>query len=212
MNKQRAARKFAAGVAALAVAGSACAADIALVNPGFEDLVLGDGTWVYYLSGWENSGDSGTFNPSAAALPGGQAPQGQNVAYSNTPAFWITQVLATPLLAGTSYTLGVDVIHRLDTGFPGYEVQLLAGSSVIAVDNSRLLPEAGQALRSTISYTAAANDPLAGQHLVVRFRSLGTQVDFDDVRLTATAVPEPACAGLLLAGLLGTAAWRRHRR
>jgi hypothetical protein len=97
---------------------------------------------------------------------------------------------------------GAGVFYNLN-GFPGYRIDLLAGGSVIASDNNsigNLIPE-GEFRTSTLIFDAPFNHPLIGQNLGIRLVNLnqpGTiqapniEVDFDDVRLLAVAVPEPA--------------------
>jgi hypothetical protein len=137
------------------------------------------------------NGDGGTFNLTITQYPG-QAPEGQNVADSSfflagflPPT--ISQVLSDVLTANTLYTLQVEVGNRLDTPFPGYVVQLLAGGVLLAEDNNSLSPADGTFATSTVTFTALPGDPNLGQPLEIRLRSFGRQTNFDDVRLTAVA-------------------------
>jgi len=133
---------------------------IPITNPGFEAFTLVDGQFTrpFFgsgpvgtaivtpnpIPGWTLTpahGDGGTFNPTTAQYSG-QAPEGQNVAYSSFfltgfPPPTILQVLPAVLTSNTRYTLQVEVGNRLDTPFPGYVVQLLAGGVLLAQDNSR---------------------------------------------------------------------------
>lgn len=105
------------------------------------------------------------------------------------------------------------------SGFPGYRVELLAGTEVLAFDDNSLaatLAE-GRFQPTTVVFTTGAAHAQAGSVLGVRLINLnatgntaerGREVDFDQVQLLATAVPEPAAfamwlggLGLLLAGL-----------
>ena len=82
---------------------------------------------------------------------------------------------------------------------------------MLAQDNDSLFPAEGQFLMSTVQYFVASGDPVVGSLLEIRFRSLGYQTLFDDVRLDAIErVPEPALLALL--GLGCAAAARRKRR
>ena len=82
---------------------------------------------------------------------------------------------------------------------------------MLAQDNNSLAPGDGQFLMSTVQYFVASGDAVAGSALEIRFRSLGFQTVFDDVRLDATErIPEPALLALL--GIGGVAVARRRRR
>ena len=117
-------------------------------------------------------------------------------------------------------TGGGGVFFNLD-GFPGYRLELLAGGQVLAADDNGLgasLAE-GTFATATLSFTSGAAPPQAGQPLGIRLINLdlpGTalapaiEVDFDDVRLVASTVPEPAAWVLLLAGMAALKARRRQ--
>ena len=122
----------------------------------------------------------------------------------------LTQVLSDTLEPDTTYTLTVEVgniasgigpppcdvfgFFNLD-GFPGYQVQLLAGGVVIAEDDNSLagtIPE-GEFRTSTVQVTIGNTHAQLGELLEVRLINLnmidepatpGIEVDFDDVRLT----------------------------
>jgi hypothetical protein len=101
--------------------------------------------------------------------------------------------------------------NREDAPFGGYQAELWAGGTMLAQDNGTQQPADGQFLLSTVQYFVAAGDAVTGSALEIRFKSLGWQTVFDDVRLDATeTVPEPAL--LALFGLGGAAAARRQRR
>lgn len=154
----------------------------------------------------------------------------------------LQQTLAATLQPFTSYTLQVQigniasgtslpgssdgggVFYDLD-GFPGYRIDLMAGGVVIASDNNSLnglIPE-GEWRDSTVQFSTGAAHAQLGQALGIRLVNLkapGTptvpniEVDFDDVRLTASAVPEPSVFLLLGLAAVGAAhaGWRRTRR
>ena len=191
-------------------AATANAAPVLIVNAGFEGQIIGDSVAAFNIDGWSNSGDSGAFNPDAGAFAAG-APEGENVAFSSVGGPTISQVLAATAQANTSYTLTMLVGNRLDALFGGYQTELWAGGTMLAQDNGSQTPTDGQFLLSTVQYFVAAGDAAAGSALEIRFRSLGYQTVFDDVKLDATErVPEPALLALL--GLGGAAAVRRKRR
>lgn len=142
----------------------------------------------------------------------------------------LAQTVGATLQAGTRYTLRVDVgniasgtsvppnfvqFFDLD-GFPGYRVDLLAGGVVIAQDNNTLdgvIPE-GEWRESVVTFDCPAGHPLIGAPLRIRLVNLnipgtpeepGIEVDFDDVRLDASAVPAPCVGDLTGDGVVDTA-------
>jgi len=208
-----------AALVVLAVAPSADAAPILVINSGFEAPTLPDGGFSSSIPGWTSGLNTGTFNPTTAQYPG-QAPEGQNVAFIGpVTSSDITQVLSSNLAVGT-YTLRVDVGARLDFPYAGYNIQLLAGSTVLAGDSNTLTPAAGTFVTSTVSFTALAGNPALGQPLQIRLaapNAVGNaQTNFDDVRLdfNPTVVPEPSGLSTLSMGLAGLflVAWRRRRQ
>ncbi len=215
-------------------AGHASAAPIAITNPGFETDFAANNTFrVLVPAGWtifdpngivEQGNDAvGVLNPTGSTFFPAGAPEGRNAALvflaqdvGGGPA-GLSQILASNLAANTRYTLTVEVgniasgfgapgntFYDLD-GFPGYQVQLLAGGEVIVQDDNSLaasIPE-GEFRTSTIMVDIGTAHPRLGQSLEVRLINLnipGTptepaiEVDFDDVRLDATPIP-PACPG-----------------
>lgn len=191
----------------------------------------------------------GTLNPSLNGSPGNYvnfpdgAPEGVRVGIafsfhgSGGQGEWgFIQTLTDTLQAHTHYNLSVQIGNiasgvALDStpynlnGFPGYRVDLLAGSTVLASDNNSLagsIPE-GEFALSTISFSTGASHPQLGQSLAIRLVNLNLddlpgetqdlEVDFDSVSLTATAIPEPATTAAVLAlAALGLAAFARRRR
>lgn len=143
------------------------------------------------------------------------APEGEQVGLTFIQAspgagpMGIRQVLADVLELNTTYTLSVQVgdiaagqgpppcdvfgFFNLN-GFPGYQVQLLAGGVVIAEDDNSLdtVLDEGLFALSTIQITIGAAHPQAGAQLEIRLINLnmidtpmnpGIEVDFDDVVL-----------------------------
>jgi hypothetical protein len=188
------------------LAGQAGATSIPITNPGFESPVLVNGAFTQTPpTGWSGGG---AFNPTTANFPG-EAPEGQNTGYSNGSA--ISQTLSIVLAANTTYALTVLVGDRLDTAFPGYHVQLLAGSTILSECATCVTPLNGSFALVTVTYTTGASDPLIGQALSIVLDSDGLQTNFDDVRLDA--VPEPSSLALLSSSFGAMAvAWSRRRR
>lgn len=203
----------------------AAAVDIPINNPGFEDdpvamgcfAVFTPNAWsVYDPNGIQGAGDVvGGLHPEGGPyFPA--APEGDHVAIVFLQGeieggpMGLTQVLGENLLANQRYTLSVqvgdiasgtgpppcDVFGFFDLdGFPGYQVQLLAGGVVIAEDANSLAATLtdGVFLQSTVEITIGDAHPQLGQPLEVRLINLNTidtpehpgiEVDFDDVHLT----------------------------
>lgn len=200
------------------------AAAIAISNPSFEDPVIAAGTFATTAApaGWSTYGDInyvnrviGVLNPATTSLYSAAAPHGANVGVvfllDAGPASesGFSQTLAASLQLNTLYTLQVDIGNIANdpnpphssfnfSGFPGYRVDLLAGGTVIASDENTLLPGEGAFLTSTVLLSVGGSHALAGQPLGVRLVNLdganGIEVNFDNVRLDAAAIPEPANA------------------
>ncbi len=143
--------------------------------------------------------------------------------------FGYVQTLSALLEANTRYDLSVAVgniasgtaqsgeFFNLDE-FPGYRVELLAGGQVIAQDNNTLagsIPEA-EFRTSLVSVDIGQTHALLGQPLAIRLVNLNVipdgydatdspdlEVDFDDVQLEATLIPEPGACLLLAVGWCG---------
>jgi hypothetical protein len=191
------------------IANSAFATPVSINNASFESQVLSDGKYVIGIAGWSNT-SGGVFNASAAQFPGG-VPDGQNFAWLNGGS--AGQTLTANLTSNSEYTLSVGVGERLDSyPFPGYSVSLLAGGHVLATESS-LNPPAGSFLTSTLHFTALSGNPYLGQSLAILLTANGTQVEFDNVRLDVSPVPEPETYGMMLMGLglMGFVARRRKQ-
>jgi len=215
---------------------AAVAVPIPIVNSGFETATLpitwgdalgnnvfsGNGT----LAGWTPVGPTNNTVYGGAlqiTLFGGFPDwtntwwSGQNIGYlqpfGSTTPFWLEQTVAATLESDTVYDLSLLVGRRLlDFGGPNfvYDVQLLAGSTVLASGNQLNLTVDSAGVH-TLSYDSGSANPLAGQALSIRLMATTNEVFFDDVSLNAQATPEPGAVGMVLAGL-GTLASRMRRR
>jgi len=141
------------------------------------------------------------------------------------------QVLVDTLQPNTAYTLQVDVgdiasgtamsgQNFVLDGFPGYRVEMRAGGELVAADDNTLAATLadGEFMTSTVAFTTGSEPLPQSGVLSIRLVSLNTvdpdfpasdlEVDFDNVRLdaSAAAVPVPALAaksrGTLLVALL----------
>ncbi len=190
---------------AVCLSASAGAAEVTIVNPGFEDSVLGDGVYNYQHPGWgyfANGGEQGSWNPGLPGTSdpgyGGNAPEGQNVGWANPGGVGVpggfAQVLTdtdATLQAGRTYTLTVEVGNTLSWPWGGYKVQLLAGGTpgdtgeitvgtLLAEDNNLLTIAEDTFETSTVTYTYdPAHAGLLGEPLQIRLLSLGNVIAGD---------------------------------
>ena len=151
--------------------------------------------------------------------------------------FGIEQTLSDTLAANTQYTLTVEVgnigsgtsnngagdPYNLD-GFPGYRIELLADGVVLDEDDNSLVIPEREFATATIPFSTGLSHTQLGQSLGIRLISLNSgnpsdalpatidanEVNFDNVRLTATAIPEPRVYGILSGTLALLLALRRR--
>ncbi|MCA9121834.1 MAG: hypothetical protein H6822_11845 [Planctomycetaceae bacterium] len=185
-----------------------------LYDPG---NITSGGTGPQYYVGTLTPGEVPSEPGLIQNFPGG-AYDGQRVAIAfnfdgsgDGGEYGIQQTLAATLQANTSYALSVNIgniatgtaisgqTFFLD-GLPGYRVELLAGDTVIASDNSSLsgLIAEGEFGESVVTFDAVAAHPQLGQPLGIRLVNLNQtagvpagndlEVDFDNVRLIATSL------------------------
>lgn len=200
-----------------------------LYDPG---LVTSDGDGPQYFIGTlEPTIVTSTGNSTTPQFFPGGAPEGSRVgiAFNFSPSggggeYGLQQTLAHTLQANSTYTLSVQVgniasgrdvgqnDYNLD-GFPGYRVDLLAGSTLLTttqtVDPGTIAE--GAFATAEYQYSTGAADPLLGQALTIRLVNLNVvdpsapsadlEVDFDDIQLDVVAIPEPSAALLAFIGL-----------
>jgi hypothetical protein len=174
--------KSAVPLVVLVAGGSASAQPIEILNQSFELPALSPGGFTAASpDGWSSPGGGtvGVFYPTVPSW-GYTAAHGNQVAYTNGGV--IEQTLAETLRSRVTYTLMVDIVHRPGF-FQTYKVELLAGDTVIAIDDGTLSPPRAGYWVSAIGYQAVPADPLVGQPLKIRL-SGPSQANFDDVRLT----------------------------
>ncbi|MBX3112427.1 MAG: PEP-CTERM sorting domain-containing protein [Fimbriimonadaceae bacterium] len=196
-------------------------ASASLTNASFEEPPQSLGAYSSDgIDGWtkSSSGSAGVWHLPAGSFFETDAPDGVQIGYSN--ALFIAQQASDVLGLGTT-NLSVMGGRRTD-GFAGsFMLRLWAGGTVAdgVVTDGTLL---GETLYDhtahdptsfslvKIEYEALAGDASLGKLLTVQFeRTAGSQMDFDDVRLSAESVPEPATLLALGAGVLSLARRRR---
>lgn len=233
------------GLLALAVGQSSFAATISITNPGFESQFLNNGiVQIVTPTGWsiynpqnidQNADSVGIINPTGTAHYPGGAAEGRNasVIFMDGPATGeagFFQTLGDSLQANMRYSLSVAVgniasgtanfgFFDLD-GFPGYRIDLLSGSTVIASDNNTLSIPEGEFRTSLLEVDIGSSHPELGGALGIRLVNLnipgtpqdpGIEVNFDNVQLSAVPVPEPETVALLAGGVLALGLIKRPR-
>ncbi len=174
--------------------------EMTISNPSFDHTSLSNGRITRTVLNWSVTGgttnsDVGVFNPRNEYNSG---VSGDNVLYMVTNTRGkrnnVVQQTGTNMTPGVTYTLKVDVGHRLRgsrRNFSGYQVALLCGNRVVRATSNLTAPGArGTFGEVTVSYEAKAGDTgLIG----IQFGSgtnsgPGAAVDFDNVRLSTDEV------------------------
>lgn len=216
------------------VAGGCCASVpafanlLTIVNPSFETPATT--TYTYGIAGanpipgWTISG-AGAAGVQNAATYGvtGTPPDGLQFGFMNNqpqnnslaPSTAVSQTLGDTLQASTTYTLSIDVGGRTDGLNPGtgYSISLYAGSSQIA-SVTPATPPTGSWMALTASYTSPIS-VTPGQFLQIDIsmptNAVNQQLDFDNVTLNASPVPEPSVWKIAGALLLVSGAFQGFR-
>ena len=209
---------------------------VTIENSGFEDPAVPDDTFITSStiapSGWDIYGllsdapirQVGVLNPNSTALYTDAVPEGFNIGVvflrGGSSEAGMQQTLSETLQANTKYTLTANIgniatIGSIDfDGFPGYRIDLMAGGSVLATDNNSLLPGEGLFEETSFSFTTGSASSDIGENLGIRLVNLngpGIEVNFDNIRLDATSVPEPS-SFLMIAGLVTVFMISRRRQ
>ena len=237
----------------LALVTTTLAEIIPIVNPGFEDTTGQDPFYEFTFGtpiGWtvgpsdivpQSGFFVGTLEPNGDEFFEDTAPEGDlvGILFNSTQEgggeYGYLQMLTAVVEANTQYELSVEVgnigsgtstnggVFNLD-GFPGYRVELLAGTQLIAQDSNLLTIPEREFRTSVVSFTTGSDDAFIGQPLGIRLVNLNVipagylddddsalEVDFDDVRLIATEIPEPSAVLLLAVGFVAVSVCVRRR-
>jgi hypothetical protein len=218
-------------IALAASAGIAGAASVNIINPGFEDdvaLVQGSGGWSDAVpNGW--SDPQGGDNTNFMETIGGFASDGlAHLGFDGNEFGLIYQDLGTAWAANTTYTFTVGVGNRANWGAGTGRFSLTSSLDALPapgavggpytlytpsgffsdLDTSTIAPAGGTFGDATFSWTTGAVAPAGNLRISVQ-NLTGTRLHIDNIRLDATAIPEPTASVL---GLLGAAFVLRRRR
>lgn len=155
----------------------------------------------------------------------------------NQGPFGIEQTLTSNLMPNSQYNLSVAIGNPqtatsprsgnfIDyTGITSYTIQLLAGGNVVAEDVNSLGGSIAEGTFATASltYETGNADPLLGLALGIRLinqndldlsnlASWASEVDFDNVQLSVSAVPVPAAVWLFGTALIGLVGFANRRK
>ncbi|MFN6110574.1 MAG: hypothetical protein ACK493_09375 [Planctomycetota bacterium] len=176
----------------------------------------------YWIDDWQIVSSSGlsyiggthTFVGQSLLTP--PATDGVNVAFQNDKGY-LLQILDRTFQRGDNLELKVDIGWRLDVpDLPNYSIQIMAGNTILASYSEQSILVHGGWGTAVANYTFNEDQAgLIGEQLKIKLetRRDWRQINYDNVRLELTAVPEPnAVAGLLFIFSVGLAVRRTRVR
>lgn len=236
MSVQRCGLLAFAAVAVVTLSGIAKADPLAVANFSFEDPDAAGSYVVGLPTDWLDNGASGPFVEDCGAVGFSGCDGAQ---YGGLDGGEIYQDLGVPFAPYTKYTVDVATAHRsgfthgtlefglYDSGAIGTELATAGFADIQGVwsgsgnpdgddmfnvmrDASALAAIGSGALGQPFTFTTGATAP--GGNVAVFLRSPGgARVDFENVRVDATEIPEPATGALVVigCGLVGAMLRRR---
>ena len=218
---------------------SASAGAISVSNASFEDPHLDDGGYTFSVAGWTTWSDNSCFgliiqpgSDSYTKSTGGTAIGGdgrnslalQNGSLANIAGNVVAfQNLSDTFQAGQTYTLKVAVGKRMSglTPMDNFHLDIRTSDGALLAEYAGTPSNltSGQFVDESISYTVHAGDAAIGKGIRIMLAASSAansrqQVqDFDNVRFTSSAVPEPSAFVLAASGLIGlfAYAWRKRK-
>ena len=204
-----------------ALTGFSQAASVTIQNPSFEvtDLTAAGGnTWTNDLApggGWINQDNTTSNGSSFIEVIGGFSSEGaQHIGIA--PAWGIGQDTGILFSANTRYTLSIAAGNRTNQSAAGNLSQYGFADGIGGINGSATFDAFANVAAGTFAEAPAyvfdvpAGSPLIGQPVIISLASVGPgRSHFDNIRLDASAIPEPTTG--LLAGLAGLMLLRRKR-
>jgi hypothetical protein len=200
----------------LGIALSLQAAPVTIQNASFEThdpfTVVSPtfGSWNDTVVDWTAPGGflAGQFTAAPAVLSP-IATDGSVVVYILNAS--ISQTLTALVTPGTTYTLTVDEGRAIGDPNAGYAIGLFAGITPLA-SHTHPTPLGFGWITDSVTYSSPMGDPNAGQPLRIVLTSLGTETEFDNVRLDAETAPEPGSWMMIALGVAAMFGYRATRR
>ena len=243
------------------ISGQVHAAPVNILNPSFED----DGVSVNGLPvNWDaynaSNGGFGAYPPEAKTpavddFYNQDPPDGEYVGYAfgfvGAGPVGLQQTLTSSLMANTRYDLSVAIGNLQSAysprsnrywnyeGFPGYEIELWAGATLLESDSTSANPGEGEFGIASLSFTTGNSHASIGEMLQIRLINQNldlsalydctpesvtnepfcglwnSEIDFDNVQLSelsVSAVPVPAAIWLFGTALIGFVGISRKRK
>ncbi len=174
--------------------------DVTVINRGFEDPVLGENEYSYFIPGWIITGDSGAFNPGPQTYPDGMVVEGNNCGYVSCCAGGrdhgvMIQSLPAYLTPNTTYELSIAVGQRLETPWADMRIQLYAGTTTIIDTLIDTPPAPGTFSQRTFQFVTPPGHAGMGERLQIRIsheNGIEHQADFDNL----TVIARPNCVSI----------------
>ena len=211
--------------AAFLLSGTAQAATISINNGDFEEdtaLSFSDpnyGAWDTSATGWEVSGNAGTWEFPDWMLASDNSSLDNRIGYAATGGY-LAQNLFTKVEYGVDYTLSATFLRRSDSsgyaGSFGFFVGDITGNYAILSLMDVIDPGIGLFSEQTITLSKELLNDYIGQHLGIIFIGENGQIQFDNVAVNyfsdVAEVPLPGAAWLFLSALFGGGLIARRRK